>query len=86
MELLNGEREKSHYKLQNCLLCVITPLKKMVIEDTRLARVCKNVSVALEENQRLFRTRLGNYTMAQYHIVFFLFPHGNDLKGITSTN
>jgi hypothetical protein len=49
---LMGERERFHYKFQNCLICVIPPLKKMVIEDTRLARVCKNVSIALEENQR----------------------------------
>jgi hypothetical protein len=71
MELLNGGKGKIHYKFINCLLCVITPLKKTVIEDTRLAKVCKNVSIASEENQRLPKTRLGNYTMAQHHIVLF---------------
>jgi hypothetical protein len=46
---LMGGKERSHYKFQNCLLSVITPLKKMVKEDTRLAKMCENVSIALEE-------------------------------------
>jgi hypothetical protein len=77
-----GERERSHYKFQNRLLSDITPFKKMVIEDTRLAKVCENVSIALEENQRLPKTKVRKYyTMAQHHIVFFA-THGNNLKGM----
>jgi hypothetical protein len=71
---LIGAREKSHYKFQNCLLSVITPLKKLVKEDTRLARMCENVNIALEENLRLQKTRSRNITPWHNTPLFFIPP------------
>jgi len=45
----------------------------MVIEDTRLAKVCENVTIALEENQRLPKTRSRNIT-PWHNTTLFSFP------------